>query len=155
VQAAKAVGANDFIQRLEEGYDTILHERGSNLSVGQRQLISFARAVLADPRILILDEATANVDTQTEMLIQDALRQLLKGRTSLVIAHRLSTIHDADRVIVLENGKIVETGTHQELMAKEGVYYHLYTMSYAVGESGSSGDGAPPDNTAPGNDSSG
>jgi len=145
VQAARAVGAHDFIQRLEEGYDTILHERGSNLSVGQRQLVSFARAVLADPRIIVLDEATANVDTQTEMLIQDALKQLLKGRTSLVIAHRLSTIHDADRVVVLDNGNIVETGTHQELMAKGGMYYHLYTMSYAVGDTESPGDGQPPD----------
>jgi len=150
VQAARAVGAHDFIQRLEEGYDTILHERGSNLSVGQRQLVSFARAVLADPRIIILDEATANVDTQTEMLIQNALKQLLKGRTSLVIAHRLSTIHDADRVVVLDNGNIVETGTHQELMAKGGMYYHLYTMSYAVSDAESSGDGDSPDVTPTG-----
>jgi ATP-binding cassette subfamily B multidrug efflux pump len=154
VQAARAVGADDFIQRLDEGYDTVLQERGSNLSVGQRQLVSFARAVLADPRILILDEATANVDTQTEMMIQDALGQLLKGRTSLVIAHRLSTIHDADKVIVLDNGSIVETGTHQELMAKEGTYYHLYTMSYAVGDSEPSGDGESPETELPDNDDS-
>jgi ABC-type multidrug transport system fused ATPase/permease subunit len=151
VQAAKAVGADDFIQRLENSYDTVLHERGSNLSVGQRQLVSFARAVLADPRILILDEATANVDTQTEILIQNALEQLLKGRTSLVIAHRLSTIHDADRVVVLDDGNIVETGTHQELMTKGGIYHHLYTMSYAIGEAESSGDGESPD-TAPTDD---
>jgi ATP-binding cassette subfamily B protein len=129
--AAKAVGAHDFIMRLEKGYDTIMQERGSNLSQGQRQLISFARAVLSNPHILILDEATANIDTQTEVLIQKALKNILKGRTSLVIAHRLSTIHDADRVVVLDAGKIVEIGNHQELMEKGGLYYHLYTMSYA------------------------
>ena len=115
MEAARAVGADDFIRRLSEGYDTVLQERGSNLSVGQRQLVSFARAVLADPRILVLDEATANVDTQTELLIQRALERLLQGRTSLVIAHRLSTIRDADRVVVLDGGKIVEMGTHDEL----------------------------------------
>ena len=131
IEAAKAVGAHDFIMRFEKGYDTILQERGSNLSQGQRQLISFARAVLSDPRILILDEATANIDTQTEVIIQQALKQLLKGRTSLVIAHRLSTIHDASRVVVMENGEIEEIGNHKELIAKKGVYYHLYTMSYA------------------------
>jgi len=131
LEAAKAVGADDFIRRLENGYDTELQERGSNLSVGQRQLVSFARAVLADPRILILDEATANVDTQTEVVIQNALRRLLQGRTSLVIAHRLSTIHDADRVIVLDEGKLAEEGNHQELMEKGGIYRNLYTMSYA------------------------
>jgi ABC-type multidrug transport system fused ATPase/permease subunit len=136
IEAAKAVGAHSFIQRLEKGYDTEIQERGSNLSVGQRQLISFARAVLADPRILILDEATANVDTQTEIVIQNALRRLLQGRTSLVIAHRLSTIHDADRVIVLDKGRIAEEGNHQELMAKGGIYRNLYTMSYAYGDSG-------------------
>jgi ATP-binding cassette subfamily B protein len=131
IEAAKAVGAHDFIMRLEKGYDTLLHERGSNLSQGQRQLISFARAVLSNPRILILDEATANIDTQTEVIIQQALKQLLKGRTSLVIAHRLSTIHDANCVVVMENGKIVELGNHKELIEKKGIYYHLYTMSYA------------------------
>ena len=131
IEAAKAVGAHDFIMRLDKGYDTMLQERGSNLSQGQRQLISFARAVLSDPRILILDEATASIDTQTEVIIQQALKQLLKGRTSLVIAHRLSTIHDANRVVVMENGRIVEIGNHKELIEKKGVYYHLYTMSYA------------------------
>jgi energy-coupling factor transporter ATP-binding protein EcfA2 len=106
----------------------MLQERGSNLSQGQRQLISFSRAVLSDPRILILDEATANIDTQTEVIIQQALKLLLKGRTSLVIAHRLSTIHDANLVVVMENGKIVEMGNHKELIEKKGIYYHLYTM---------------------------
>ena len=134
IEAAKAVGAHDFIMRLEKGYDTMLQERGSNLSQGQRQLISFARAVLSDPRILILDEATANIDTQTEVIIQQALKKLLKGRTSLVIAHRLSTIHDANLVVVMEHGKIVEQGNHKELIEKKGVYYHLYTMSYAYTE---------------------
>ena len=134
IEAAKAVGAHDFIMRLDKGYDTMLQERGSNLSQGQRQLISFARAVLSDPRILILDEATASIDTQTEVIIQQALKQLLKGRTSLVIAHRLSTIHDANRVVVMENGRIVEIGNHKELIEKKGVYYHLYTMSYAYND---------------------
>jgi ATP-binding cassette subfamily B protein len=134
IEAAKAVGAHDFIMRLDKGYDTMLQERGSNLSQGQRQLISFARAVLSDPRILILDEATASIDTQTEVIIQQALKQLLKGRTSLVIAHRLSTIHDANRVVVMENGRIVEIGNHKELIEKKGVYYHLYTMSYAYSD---------------------
>jgi ATP-binding cassette subfamily B protein len=128
--AARAVGAHDFIMRLEGGYDTILHERGQNLSVGQRQLISFARAVIADPRILILDEATANVDTRTEAVIQRALGELLRDRTSFVIAHRLSTIRNADRVVVLEDGAIAEQGTHDQLVASGGLYAKLYRMTY-------------------------
>ncbi|MFQ5473989.1 MAG: ABC transporter ATP-binding protein, partial [Dehalococcoidia bacterium] len=136
--AAKTVGAHDFIKRLAGGYDSELHERGQNLSVGQRQLIAFARAVIAEPRILILDEATANVDTRTEVVIQRALKRLLKGRTSLVIAHRLSTVRGADRVIVLEQGRIAEEGTHAELLALDGIYARLYRMTY---EQASDGDG--------------
>jgi ABC-type multidrug transport system fused ATPase/permease subunit len=128
--AAQAVGAHDFIMRLEKGYDTELHERGGNISVGQRQLLSFARAVVADPRILVLDEATANVDTQTEIIIQRALRRILRGRTSFVIAHRLSTIRDADRVIVLDHGRIVEQGNHNQLLELDGIYAKFYKMAY-------------------------
>ena len=145
VAAAQTVGAHEFISRLENGYETVLNERGGNLSVGQRQLVSFARAVLADPRILILDEATANIDTHTESLIQKALRQLLKGRTSIVIAHRLSTIRDADRVVVLDKGRVVEMGDHRKLMSIRGRYHRLYTMNYQMetGVDGATGaDGA-------------
>lgn len=129
-EAAKEVGAHDFIMKLPQGYDTPVEERGVSLSVGQRQLISFARALLADPRILILDEATSSIDTQTEKLIQQALKRLLQGRTSFVIAHRLSTIREADKVVVMHLGEIIEMGTHDELMAQGGAYYNLYTMQW-------------------------
>ncbi|MEK7693497.1 MAG: ABC transporter ATP-binding protein [Chloroflexota bacterium] len=138
-EAARTVGAHDFIARLENGYDTYLHERGMNLSVGQRQLISFARAIIARPRILILDEATANVDTQTEVIIQRALNTLLEGRTSFVIAHRLSTVRNADRIIVLEHGRIVEQGKHDDLLALGGRYANLYRMTYEQHAAGASG----------------
>jgi ATP-binding cassette, subfamily B, multidrug efflux pump len=131
-QAAKEVGAHDFIMRLPDGYATPVQERGASLSVGQRQLVSFARALLADPRILILDEATSSIDTQTERLIQRALKRLLVGRTSFVIAHRLSTIREADKVVVMHLGRIVEMGTHDELMERGGMYYNLYTMQWQV-----------------------
>lgn len=129
--AAKAVGAHDFIINLKNGYDTEVREGGALLSVGQRQLISFARALLAQPRILILDEATSSVDTQTEQVIQAALARLLKGRTAFVIAHRLSTIINADRILVIDDGKIVEQGTHQSLLEKRGVYFELYRTTFA------------------------
>lgn len=125
LQAAQAVGAHDFIMRLPKGYQTPVEEGGVVLSVGQRQLISFARALLADPRILILDEATSSVDTQTERVIQAALARLLKGRTAFVIAHRLSTVANADRILVIEDGRIVEQGTHESLLAEQKVYYQL------------------------------
>ncbi len=144
-EAARLVGADEFIRNLENGYDTVLHERGQNLSVGQRQLIAFARALIARPRILILDEATANIDTQTEKLIQQALKTILAGRTSFVIAHRLSTIRDASRVVVLEHGRIVEVGTHEELLARNGIYANLYKMTFAqVGERAAAEDGHRP-----------
>lgn len=128
--AARAVGAHELIERLPEGYETAIRERGGNLSVGQRQLISFARALLADPRVLILDEATASIDTLTELLVQQGLRRLLGGRTALVIAHRLSTIKTADLIVVLQRGQIAEQGTHAELLAHGGAYAELYAMGF-------------------------
>lgn len=127
IRAAKIVNAHDFIMRLEKGYDTQVGERGSRLSTGQKQLISFARAILSDPGMFVLDEATSSVDTETEHLIQDALNKALEGRTSFIIAHRLSTIRSADRILVIDKGRIIEEGTHKELLKKKGYYYRLYT----------------------------
>jgi len=128
--AATAVGAHDFIVKMPDGYDTVLEQRGANLSMGQRALVSMARAIVSDPRILMLDEATANMDSDTEHKLQEALRVVLKGRTSLLIAHRLSTITGADKIVVLEHGNLVEVGKHQELLDQGGVYAGLYAMNF-------------------------
>lgn len=128
--AARFVNANRFVERMPEGYDSHVAERGSSLSVGQRQLLAFARAVAHDPRILVLDEATSSVDTDTEMLIQDALHKLLENRTALIIAHRLSTIQDCDRIVVLSKGQIREEGSHDELLKQRGIYHKLYQLQY-------------------------
>ena len=130
IEAAKTVCAHDFIMEMEKGYYTEVNERGSRLSAGQRQLISFARALLADPRILILDEATSSIDTETEILLQQGLNRLLVGRTSFIIAHRLSTIKNADFIMYVDKGGIREKGSHEELLAKKGEYYHLYMSQY-------------------------
>lgn len=130
IAAAKAVNAHDFIMKLEKGYHTEVNERGSRLSLGQRQLVSFARALLANPRILILDEATSNIDTETEKLVQSGIEKLLYSRTSFVVAHRLSTIRDCDKIMVIDNGRIAELGNHDELIRKKGIYYDLYMTQY-------------------------
>jgi ATP-binding cassette subfamily B protein len=142
--AAQLAHADDFIRRLPQGYDTVLGEHGAGLSQGQRQLLAIARAALADPRILILDEATSSVDTRTERLIQKALEKLLVGRTSFVIAHRLSTIRNADQVLVIEDGQIVERGRHEELLEKKGAYYTLYMRQFVNQNGDGNGNGAAP-----------
>ena len=130
IAAAKLARADEFIARLENGFETVLGERGAGLSLGQRQLLAIARVALTDPRILILDEATSSVDTRTERQIQQALDQMLQGRTSFVIAHRLSTIRSADELLVLDQGKIIERGTHTNLLAAKGFYYDLYMSQF-------------------------
>ena len=157
VTAAKTVGAHDFIMELDLGYNTVLAERGINLSVGQRQLLSFARAVVGNPRVIILDEATANIDTHTEVLIQQALQKVLHGRTSIVIAHRLSTIRNADNIVVLDQGRLVEQGNHDELLAKKGGFYaRLYAVNYGLpiedGDEPQSFEGGPSLTPAPADD---
>ena len=131
VAAAKAVNAHDFIMRLEKGYDTVLSERGGGLSIGQKQLLAFARTMVSDPAILILDEATSSIDTKTELLVQEGIEHLLAGRTSFVIAHRLSTIQKADRIFVIDGGTIIEEGNAAQLMEKKGAYYKLYMSQFA------------------------
>lgn len=126
----KAAYADDFIRRLPNGYDTILNEEGSNISQGQKQLLTIARAILSDPSILILDEATSSVDTRTELNIQLAMGNLMEGRTSFVIAHRLSTIRDADLILVMNHGSVIEQGTHQELLDAKGFYADLYNSQF-------------------------
>jgi len=128
--AAETAHASRFIDRLPGGYDTRVGERGSSLSVGQKQLLAFARALAHNPRILVLDEATSSIDTETEILIREALEKLLAGRTSIIIAHRLSTVQNADRIIVLHRGSIREMGTHQELLKLKGIYWKLYQLQY-------------------------
>ena len=130
VAASQAVGVDDFIARLPAGYQTVVQENGANLSIGQRQLLALARAFLADPRILILDEATSSVDTATEKIVQTAMDTLMQGRTSFVIAHRLSTIVNADKIVVMDRGRIVEEGSHAELLARRGRYFDLYTLQW-------------------------
>src|SRR4029450_337417 len=134
--AARAVHAHRFIEALPEGYDTEVRERGATLSVGQKQLLSFARALAHDPRVLVLDEATSSVDTETEALIQAALEVLLRGRTAIVIAHRLSTIQNVDEILVMHKGRIRERGRHQELLAARGLYWRLYQLQYKDQELG-------------------
>jgi ATP-binding cassette subfamily B protein len=130
IEAAKAIGAHEFIEKLDKGYDTYVGEGGNFLSIGQKQLLSFARAILANPRILILDEATSSIDSETEQIVQEATRTLLKDRTSVIVAHRLSTIVDSDLIIMLADGKIIEMGNHKELLEKRGAYFDLYRYQF-------------------------
>ena len=132
IKAAKLANAHDFITRLPEGYDTMLTNNASRLSQGQRQLIAIARAAVADPPVMILDEATSSIDTRTEALVQKGMDALMKGRTTFVIAHRLSTVMNSDCIMVLDHGKIIERGSHQELIAQKGTYYQLYTGAFEL-----------------------
>jgi ATP-binding cassette subfamily B protein len=132
-RAASAVHAAQFVEQLSGGYGTAVAERGATLSVGQKQLLSFARALAFDPRILVLDEATSSVDTETELLIRDALHTLMSGRTTIAIAHRLSTIQDMDKILVLHHGQLRESGSHQQLLAQRGIYYKLFELQYQEG----------------------
>ncbi len=124
------VNAHDFIMKMHDGYESVVGEGGSKLSTGEKQLISFARAILANPALFVLDEATSSIDTETEAIIQSAIEKVLEGRTSFIIAHRLSTIRHADRILVIAKGKIIEDGTHEELLSQEGHYYNLYTNQF-------------------------
>ena len=130
MQAARYVNADSFINKLEQGLDDVVRERGNNFSAGQRQLLSFARTIVHKPSVMILDEATANIDTETEVLIQDSLEKMKNIGTMLIVAHRLSTIQHSDNIILLSKGKIIEQGTHQELLALHGRYHQLYTLQY-------------------------
>ena len=132
IQAAKLAGAHDFITRLPKGYETELTGNGGSLSQGQRQLLSIARAAVADPPVMILDEATSSIDTRTEALVQKGMDALMEGRTTFVIAHRLSTVRNADCIMVLDHGRIIERGTHQDLIARKGTYYRLYTGAFEL-----------------------
>ena len=132
IEAAKLANADDFITRLPEGYDTMLTGNGSQLSQGQRQLISIARAAVANPPVMILDEATSSIDTRTEALVQKGMDNLMEGRTVFVIAHRLSTVRNADAIMVLDHGRIIERGTHDQLLAMKGTYYQLYTGAFEL-----------------------
>jgi ATP-binding cassette, subfamily B, bacterial MsbA len=127
-EAARKANAHDFIVKLEKGYETIVGEKGTKLSGGERQRIAIARAILKDPKILVLDEATSSLDNRSESLIQDAIETLMQNRTTFIVAHRLSTIHQADQIIVLENGKVVEIGQHEDLMDNKNLYYNLYKL---------------------------
>ena len=132
IEAAKLANADSFIERLPQGYDTVLTGDGANLSQGQRQLLSIARAAIADPPVLILDEATSSIDTRTEVKVQKAFAELMEGRTSFIVAHRLSTIQEADLILVMKDGNIIEQGRHEELLAKKGFYANLYESQFAI-----------------------
>ena len=132
IEAAKAVNAHEFIMKLDKGYDTELLERGGGLSIGQKQILALARTMVSKPKILILDEATSSIDTKTELIVQKGIDKLLSGRTSFVIAHRLSTIKKADRIFVVDNGKIIEEGNHRQLLEKKGAYYNLYMAQFNI-----------------------